>query len=120
MSRLFFASILFLAGPTAFAKPETRNGWYVNETPGNMALIDRDSEWIIGVQGGSQADWQTDVDFFANDDQFVQSNPPHGYACVSMRVESDHKTKRILKVLGGRQLRLKDCLEDREIPLPVR
>ena len=39
---------------------ETRCGWFSNPTPGNISLYDRDSEWIIGVQGGYQVegDWE--------------------------------------------------------------
>jgi Protein of unknown function (DUF4087) len=38
---------------------ETRCGWFSNPTPANASLFDRDGEWIIGVQGGYQAegDW---------------------------------------------------------------
>ena len=37
-------------------KSEMRCGWFSNPTPGNASLYDRDGEWIIGVQGGYQAD----------------------------------------------------------------
>ncbi len=35
---------------------ETRCGWFDNPTPANYSLYDKDSEWIIGVQGGYQVD----------------------------------------------------------------
>ena len=35
--------------------PERRCGWLQNPTPANWWLVDRDGEWILGVQGGYQA-----------------------------------------------------------------
>ena len=40
----------------ALEKSEMRCGWFSNPTPANASLYDRDGEWIIGVQGGYQAD----------------------------------------------------------------
>lgn len=55
---------------------ETRCGWFVNPTPANASLYDRDAEWIIGVQGGHQAegDWP---EFGSG--QWVKTNGNYGH-----------------------------------------
>jgi hypothetical protein len=59
----------------AAEKAETRCGWFSNPTPANASLYDRDDEWIIGVQGGHQADgdWPQ---FSAK--QWVETNVHYG------------------------------------------
>lgn len=106
----------FFIAPLSFAHAEIRNGWFYNFTPGNMTLIDRDGEWIIGVQGGFQAEWQVEVDLTANEDESVLINGPHGYSCVSIDVTLDKKSKHILVIKEAKQLLLKKCLEDLDIP----
>ena len=62
---LLLAAVAFVsARPRTPDAPEvdragTRCGWFSNPTPANASLYDRDGEWVIGVQGGHQAegDW---------------------------------------------------------------
>src|SRR5262252_1346146 len=65
------------------AASETRCGWFSNPTPGNASLHDRAAEWIIGVQGGHQADG--DWPEFAPG-QWVETNGHYGYGCACLRL----------------------------------
>ena len=69
-------------------KFENRCGWFENPTPGNAWLTDKDGEWLIGAQGGYQAegDW---AEF--SDDQWVKTNGYYGYGCTCMQVTVDRK-----------------------------
>ena len=73
---------------------ETRCGWFSNPTPANASLHDRDAEWIVGVQGGHQADgdWPE-----FSPSQWVKTNVNYGYGCACMRVRTnaDHEVVRI-------------------------
>lgn len=92
--RIIVLSCLLLMFPVAIlhsgasnqpvaAISETRCGWFSNPTPANASLYDSDAEWIIGVQGGHQADgdWP---EFGAG--QWVKRNGNYGYGCACMRV----------------------------------
>ncbi|HEY2847367.1 MAG TPA: DUF4087 domain-containing protein, partial [Pyrinomonadaceae bacterium] len=52
-------STIVEAAPVVRIASETRCGWFSDPTPGNEWLNDRDGVWIIGVQGGYQADWDS-------------------------------------------------------------
>lgn len=82
------------SNPVAATFSETRCGWFSNPTPANASLHDRDDEWIIGVQGGHQADgdWPE-----FKPSQWVKTNVNYGYGCACMRVQTnaDHEVVRI-------------------------
>lgn len=88
--RLILAAALALLALPAMA--ETRCGWFSNPTPGNAWLTDRDGEWIVGTQGGAQADG--DWPSFA-DSQWVATNGSYGYGCACMDVSVDRGASRI-------------------------
>jgi hypothetical protein len=96
-------------------KFENRCGWFENPTPGNAWLVDKDGEWLIGTQGGYQAegDW---ADF--SDDQWVKTNINYGYGCACMKVTVDSKNRRILKISSATAKPLSACRNDPALKEP--
>jgi Protein of unknown function (DUF4087) len=92
------------------AKPETRCGWFENPTPANAWLVDRDGEWIIGIQGGYQAegDWPT-----FSKSRWVRTNNNYGYGCACMRVEVNPAEKEIVTILSSYSKPLSSCRNDK-------
>jgi hypothetical protein len=96
-------------------KIENRCGWFSNPTPANAWLNDKDGEWLIGVQGGYQAegDWP---DF--SDDKWVKTNVNYGYGCACLRVKVDYKNKKILEIVSAIAKPLADCRKDKALKDP--
>ena len=122
-SRLLLATVLLLAiivvsaqprtpDTPALEKSETRCGWFSNPTPANASLYDRDGEWIIGVQGGYQAegDWP---DFSAK--QWIETNVHYGYGCACLRVQVDRATEKVIKIESSKARPLSACRRDRAL-----
>jgi hypothetical protein len=93
-------------------KFETRCGWFSNPTPGNASFYDRDGEWIIGVQGGYQAegDWP---DFGPK--QWVRTNVNYGYGCACLRLRVNRKTHEVTEIKSSRARPLSQCRRDRSL-----
>ena len=104
-------SIAFCAS-TAQAAEENRCGWFINPTPGNAWLKDRDGEWTVGIQGGEQTEggWPS----FARA-QWVATNGSYGYGCACMWVTVDRKEMRVLTIKSARALPLATCRNDLSI-----
>ena len=94
------------------AEAETRCGWFSNPTPANAWLHDREGEWVIGVQGGHQAegDWPE-----FGPKQWVETNGHYGYGCACMKVEVDRETHHVLKIESARARPLSACRRDRAL-----
>ena len=121
--RLLFAGFLLFAAAAPAARPgtagapgsvaaRTRCGWFSNPTPANASLHDREAEWIIGVQGGHQAegDWP---DFGPR--QWVKTNVNYGYGCACMSVEVDRESNRVLEIKSARARPLSACRRDKAL-----
>ena len=121
--RLLCVGLVGLAAVSPAARPgarcaagavraETRCGWFSNPTPGNASLHDRDDEWIVGVQGGHQAegDWPE----FAPR-QWVETNVHYGHGCACLTVEVDRETHRVLEIKSARARPLSACRRDRAL-----
>lgn len=93
-------------------KPEKRCGWFINPTPANAWLIDRDGEWTIGVQGGYQAegDWPA-----FSDKQWVETNVHYGYGCSCINAQIDHKTNDVVEIFSSYARPLSACRKDPKI-----
>ena len=93
---------------------ETRCGWFVNPTPANIWLYDKDGEWTIGVQGGYQIEgeraWPT---FKAR--QWVKTNGNYGYGCACMEVRVNKETKEVVEIKSARARSLAACRRDRSL-----
>ena len=98
--------------PPALEKSEMRCGWFSNPTPANASLYDRDGEWIIGVQGGYQAegDWP---DFSGK--QWIETNVHYGYGCACLRVSVDRTTEKVIKIESAKARPLSACRRDRAL-----
>ncbi len=116
-----FALLLVTLSVTAQAaaprtdKPLNRCGWFENPTPANAWLTDKDGEWIIGVQGGHQADgdWPE-----FKDSQWIKTNVHYGYGCACIKLVADTKTHEVSNILSARALPLKQCRKDRALKEP--
>lgn len=89
---------------------ENRCGWYSNPTPGNHWLEDKDGEWIIGVQGGHQAEGNYPPEFATS--QWIATNGYYGYGCACLSVKVDKKEGLVLEVAGGKARPLSACQND--------
>ncbi len=93
---------------------ETRCGWFVNPTPANIWLYDREGEWTIAVQGAYQleSEWEG-PDFKPG--QWVKTNGNYGYGCACMQIQVDKETHRVLAVKDARARPLSACRRDRSL-----
>jgi hypothetical protein len=111
-----------LAGLPA-AAAESRCGWYLNPTPANLLLIDRDGRWWITSQmqaNGPDAEGADEKAPNFDARQFVKTQPNgYGYGCACLTVETDREANRITKVLGGSIRPLAQCRADRSLPKPA-
>lgn len=101
-----------LAEGPVYSVAETRCGWFVNPTPANAWLIDAGGEWIIGTQGGEQAegDWP---EFKGS--QWVKTNINYGYGCACMKVETNKAEERITRIISGNAKALSACRKDKAL-----
>jgi Protein of unknown function (DUF4087) len=117
VSFLMSAAVLLAARPGTAVAPaavaaETRCGWFSNPTPANASLHDREAEWIVGVQGGHQADG--DWPSFAPK-QWVETNGHYGHGCACLTVEVDRESQRVLEIKSARARPLSTCRRDRAL-----
>lgn len=96
-------------------KSQTRCGWFVNPTPGNAWLLDRDGEWTIGVQGGLQADGDWPA---FKDSQWVTTMASYGHGCACMNVHADPVSRQISRIDSARAQNLEVCRRDRALKEP--
>src|SRR5215510_8215726 len=111
---LLLAMVFVSAHPRTIDLPlpekfETRCGWFSNPTPANASLFDREGEWIIGVQGGYQAegDWPS-----FSPKQWVETNGHYGYGCACLRVRVDRSERHVLVIESAQARALSVCRRD--------
>ena len=112
VASLLLAMTLVSASPsssTTIEKSEMRCGWFSNPTPANASLFDRDGEWIIGVQGGYQAegDWPS-----FSPKQWVETNVHYGYGCACLRVRVDRSERQVVVIESAQARALSACRRD--------
>jgi hypothetical protein len=90
---------------------QTRCGWLDNPTPANWWLVDRDATWIIGVQGGYQADGIDRIPDFGSKWKVTNAGS-HGYGCACLRVKVDAPHKQVLTIEAVSVLPLQRCQHD--------
>lgn len=111
--KLASAALVLLASASAASAVENRCGWFVNPTPANAWLTDSQGQWIIGTQGGQQADGE-----WPDIRDWVATNGSYGYGCTCMRVTTNSREKRILVIHSTRPLPLSKCRNDAALPAP--
>ena len=117
------AAVLALATAATFsslhAAPQvnrqTRCGWIENPTPANWWLIDRDGEWIIGVQGGRQAEGMDNLPDFSSG-WVVTNGSSYGYGCACLTADVDVGEKQIVRIHSVKQKPLSACKADKTLP----
>jgi hypothetical protein len=94
---------------------QLRCGWFDNPSPANATLSDADGEWLIGMQGGHQAegDWPR----FSRS-QWVKSNRSYGHGCACMRVEVDPASHEVRRIASARARALDACRKDAKLTEP--
>lgn len=114
------APLLSTAPARAAPKPpgEMRCGWIANPTPGNWWLTDSAGEWVIGMQGGYQAQGMDQIPDLSAANWVVTNGSSYGYGCACLRVETDTKAKRVTRIHTIRQQPLKVCSADRKLAKP--
>ena len=78
--------------------------------PKGRAIVDRDREWIISVQGGYEAegDWPA-----FSDDQWVETNVHYGYGCACLKVRVNRSTRKVIAIESAEARALSVCRRDR-------
>jgi hypothetical protein len=96
---------------------ETRCGWYVNPTPGNYYLTDRDASWWMRAQGGRVADGFDENAPEFDPNEYVELQPNgYGYGCACLSVETNAADETITRIYSGRILPLAQCHDDAALP----
>ena len=112
-------TLLALTALAAFAGPaaaETRCGWIVNPTPANWWLTDADGEWIIGTQGGAQAEGMDLMPDFTEGEWVVTGGASYGFGCACLGVVTDSAESRITLITSVKQLKIRKCRADANLP----
>ena len=114
---LLATAALVNALPSALDAPEgsqfeTRCGWLYNPTPAYVLLYDRDAAWIIGEQGGHQAEGDA---FPSEPIQWVETNRHYGYGCACLRLRANHATHEVIEITSARARPLAACRRDRAL-----
>lgn len=98
---------------------ENRCGWYVNPTPGNFYLRDRDGDWWMRSQGGMEAEGFDDHAPEFDPKQYVLLQPNgYGYGCACFSVDTDKAEKNITRIYSGKILPLARCRNDKALAQP--
>jgi hypothetical protein len=95
-------------------RQQTRCGWIDNPTPANWWLTDGYGEWIIGVQGGRQAEGMDNLPDFSSG--WVETNGHYGYGCGCITGAVDVRDKRILRIDSVKQKTISACKADKMLP----
>ena len=97
------------AADTTARAAQTRCGWFLNPTPGNAWLTDRDGEWTVGMQGGHQAEGEW-PEF--EDEDWVAVNGSYGYGCACLVATVDSESRHILEITSAEPRPLSVCRDD--------
>ena len=116
LAALIAASAIALPS-SAQRPPERRCGWLQNPTPANWWLVDRDGEWILGVQGGYQAPGMDEMPDMSTRG-WVRTNGNYGYGCACMSVTTDRRSGRVTRLFSATPVPLRQCRADRRLPRP--
>ena len=97
---------------------ERRCGWFVNPTPWNYWLVDREGIWILSAQGGYAAEGMDDLPDMARFGWVVTNGPGYGHGCACLQVVVDRTQKRVVSLLAAEPVPLARCQADPALPPP--
>ena len=117
---LLLGVVTVLAVGPAIAAPmaeitQKRCGYLDNPTPANWWLTDRDGEWLIGAQGGYQAEGLDVLPERFFERGWVRTNGYYGYRCACLAVTTDRKEMRIKRIFSGEPLTMARYTRDKSI-----
>ncbi|MEN1943216.1 DUF4087 domain-containing protein [Luteimonas sp. MJ293] len=97
---------------TSSTQTERICGWFENPTPANAWLTDRHGEWIIGLQGGYQAEgsWPE-----FDEDEWVRTNIHYGYGCACLDTRLNKTEHLVVHIFGAMAQPLNICRRDKAI-----
>src|SRR5699024_5299624 len=100
------------AGPASSVQVERICGWFENPTPANAWLTDRHGEWVIGLQGGYQAEgfWPE-----FDEDEWVKTNIHYGYGCACLDSVLNKEERLVVHIVAAASQPLGTCKRDKEI-----
>lgn len=108
---------------SASQSAQLRCGWYMNPTPGDVYLVDREGTWWITSQsqakGPNAAGSETMVPRFEKS-EFIETQPGtgRGYGCACARVETNVQQHRVTSIITAKALPLARCKTDKSLPAP--
>ena len=105
------------AAPVQGAVTARRCGWLHNPTPGNWWLFDGRGEWILGSQGGRQAEGLDEIPDMTRFG-WVETNVHYGYGCACMRVTAIPGKLMVERIAEIEPLPLERCEADKALPRP--
>ena len=114
MQRIGWLTLALISTALPATATELRCGWLQNPTPANWWLTDRDATWIIGAQGGYQAQGIENIPDFGQ--EYVRTNVNYGYGCACLEVVTDSERQRIVRIESGEALALSVCSTDPDLP----
>lgn len=94
----------------------TRCGWLSNPTPANFWLDDKDGQWIIGTQGGHQAEGADLPEF--PDSRWVKTNGSYGYGCACVKGTFNSETNEVQFIKSAIVRPLSACRKDKTLKEP--
>ena len=103
--------------PALAGAAERRCGWLENPTPGNFSLRDQQGEWVMGEQGGYQADGMDEIPDFTTRG-WVGTNGNYGYGCACLVGVFDGRRHQLVRVVHAEAVPLARCKADRKLPAP--
>ena len=114
LARYVIAVALF---PALAGAAERRCGWLENPTPGNFSLRDSQGEWVMGEQGGYQADGMDETPDFTTRG-WVGTNGNYGYGCACLVGTFDSRKRQVVRIVTAEPVPLARCKADRKLPAP--
>lgn len=119
MIRRLAAMLPLLLAATAAESAERRCGWFLNPSPANFWLVDRDGRWELMTQGGRYIPGMLTLpDMRAEGWIATNANRQYGYSCACLTMDVDRRTRRATRIARAEPLALSRCQEDPSLPPP--
>ena len=90
----------------------------MNPTPANISLIDRDGEWIIGIQGGYQIEDDWPWPPFKKSQWVITNSGDYGHGCACLNVNTNKGTNKIIHIFSAIPRPLNACRKDHALKEP--